>query len=194
MALKVGTIGYKHLFPELPPSARFRRYAELFSTVELPQTYNRIPPKEVVLRWRQKAPSGFTYSFVAPKYLSYRPSGKERRTLRKFLRRHRLLGDRRGGVRFLVPEGTDLEGFREWLSLLAELEIPGDYAFEAKGPLAEAALQAGFSVVNGEGPFLYLIDPKEPALGEGYAYFHRLEDALRYSSLAQGGRNRYQTL
>jgi len=195
VALKVGTIGYKSHFPEVPPSARFAHYAERFSTVELPQTRNRIPEKAVVLRWARRAPEGFVYSFQAPKYLSYRPSGDERRTLRKFLRRHRLLGAHRGGVRFLLPEDLDPEAFREWLAMLNALGLPGDYAFEGRPELEALALEAGHAAVNlGEGPFLYLVDPPAiPKEAEGYAYFHRLEDALPYSSLAQGGTSRYQT-
>jgi len=195
VALKIGTIGYKELFPELPPSARFRRYAALFNSVELPQTFRRIPEKAVVLRWARRAPEGFVYSFQAPKYLTYRPSGDERRTLRKFLRRHRLLGEHRGGVRFRLPFDLDPEAFREWLAMLEALGLPGDYAFEGRPELEALALEAGHAAVNlGEGPFRYLVDP--PALpqgSKGYAYFHRLEDALRYSSFAQGGTSKYQT-
>ena len=195
MALRIGLIGYKGLFPELPPSARFRRYAELFSTVELPQTRNRIPEKEVVLRWARRAPEGFVYSFQAPKYLTYRPSGHERRTLRKFLRRHRLLGAHRGGVRFSLPEDLDPAAFEEWLSMLAGLELPGDYAFEGTPELEALALEAGHAAVRlEEGPFLYLIEPEGP-LPEalGYAYFSGLERALRYSTRAQGGTSTNQT-
>ncbi len=194
MGLRVGTIGYRGLFPELPPSARFARYTELFSTVELPQTRERIPDKSLVYRWRKRAPRGFRYSFQAPKYLRYRPGGEERRTLRKFLRRHRLLAEARGGVRFRLPAGLDPAAFAEWLALLAELGLPGEYAFEGEPALEELALAAGHAAVGlAAGPFLYLIEPKTPRAGSGYAYFLRLEDALRYSSLAQGGTTKNQT-
>ncbi len=195
MALRIGLIGYQGRFPELPPSARFHRYAELFTTVELPQTKNRIPEKEVVLRWARRAPEGFLYSFQAPKYLTYRPGGDERRTLRKFLRRHRLLGPRRGGVRFSLPEDLDSTAFKEWLSMLAELELPGAYAFEGAPQLEALALEAGHAAVRlKEGPFLYLIDPEDPPQkARGFAYFHDLERALRYSTRAQGGTSRNQT-
>ncbi len=195
MALKIGTIGYAHLFPELPPSARFRRYAKLFDSVELPQTYNRIPDKELVRRWVLRAPPGFVYSFRGPKHLHYRPSADERRTLRKFLRRYRLLGERRGGVRFTLPQDADPKAFSEWLAMLAELGLPGDYAFEGPPDLVELAQQTGYAAVGHEGgKFLYLIDPPAiPPKATGYAYFHHLEDALRYSTLAQGGTNKNQT-
>jgi len=195
VALRIGLVGYKGLFPELPPSARFRQYAELFSTVELPQTRNRIPEKELVLRWARRAPEGFVYSFQAPKYLTYRPSGDERRTLRKFLRRHRLLGPHRGGVRFSLPADLEPAAFQEWLSMLAELELPGEYAFEGLPELETLALEAGHAAVHlQEGPFLYLIEPEDPPLeARGYAYFHDLKRALRYSTRAQGGTSTNQT-
>jgi len=189
MALKVGLVGYREHFPKLPPSARFRHYAALFPTVELPSTRERIPAPELVARWARQAPPGFTYSFQSPKHLQYRPTSDERRTLRKFLRRHRQLGEHRGGVRFLLPETLDPEAFREWLLLLKELGFPGDYAFDGPPELEALALAAGHAAVRlGEGRFRYLVDP--PALPKdlsGYAYFHRLEDALPYSSRPQGG-------
>ena len=194
MALRVGTTGYKHLFPELPPSARFRRYAELFSTVELPSTHHRIPTKDLVRRWRNKAPPGFVYSFLAPRYLNYRPGSEERRTLRKFLRRHRLLGPARGGVRFLLPEALEPAAFEGWLLMLAEIAIPGDYAFEGPESLETLALKAGHAAVRlGQGPFYYLHNPTALPEGRGYAYFDRLEDALFYSRRAQGGTQTNQT-
>ncbi len=194
MGLRVGTIGYKHLFPDLPPSARFRRYAELFDTVELPGTYHRVPDKGQVYRLRKRAPAGFRYSFQAPRYLTYRPGGKERRALRRFLRRHRLLGSARGGVRFQLPQDLDKAAFAEWLSMLAELDLPGEYAFEGTAGLEELALEAGHAAVNlATGPFYYLVDPPRLPDGSGYAYFSRLEDAVRYSTLAQGGTTRNQT-
>ena len=195
MALRIGLIGYKHRFPELPPSARFRRYAELFSTVELPQTRNRIPEKEVVLRWARRAPEGFVYSFQAPKYLTYRPGGEERRTLRKFLRRFSLLGRHRGGVRFSLPEDLDPAAFGEWLAMLEGLGLPGDYAFEGPRALEERALAAGHAAVRlAQGPFLYLVEPENPPLeAPGYAYFEDLSPALRYSTRAQGGTSTNQT-
>ncbi len=194
MGLRIGTVGYKQLFPELPPSARFRRYAELFATVELPQTHRRVPDKALVYRWRKRAPTGFRYSFQAPRHLAYRPGGDERRALRRFLRRHRLLGEARGGVRFCLPEGLDPGAFAEWLAMLAELGLPGDYAFQGAAALEELALAAGHAAVNlAAGRFYYLVDPPALPAGRGYAYFHRLEDALRYSTLAQGGTTRNQT-
>jgi len=162
MGLRVGTIGYRQLFPELPASARFRRYAELFDTVELPGTYL--------------------------------PNGQERRALRRFLRRHTLLGTARGGVRFRLPPDLEPAAFAEWLALLADLGLPGEYAFEGPRALEELALAAGHAAVNlSAGPFYYLIDPDRLPEGSGYAYFNRLEDALRYSTLAQGGAIKNQT-
>ncbi len=181
--MRIGTLGYKRdapLYEGLPYARRFARYAALFDTVELPSTRNRVPSWRTVSRWRARAPEGFRYSFLAPKHLRYTPSGTERRALRRFLRRHRALGAARGAVRFQLPEDLDPEAFAAWLQLLAEIGIPGEYAFETpRADLARRALEAGHAVVNHpEGPFLYLIDPPRLPEARGYAYFSRLEDAL----------------
>ncbi len=182
-------IGYKGAGPWRtghPPSAWFRRYRDYFTTVELPSTRMRVPSKAQVLAWKKRAGEGFVYSFQSPRYLTFTPSGAERRSLRRFLKRHRLLGSARGGVRFRLPDDLDPQAFQAWLAMLRELDLPGDYAFEGPQALEVLALKAGYAAVGlGEGPFFYLIDPDPKALpeGKGYAYFstwERAEKALRH--------------
>ena len=166
----------------LSPRQRRRRYFELFNSIELIQTYRRVPDWDLVGRWRAYAPAGFTYSWVAPRYLTYRPSGSERRGLRRFLRRHKRLGRARGGVRFLVPVRTDATDFSDWLEMLAELEIPGDYAFDVFPDLVELVEAYGWVVVNQPAGWQYLIDQEPIANLDGYAYFGSLAAALGYQS------------
>ena len=164
----------------LSPRERRRRYFELFNSIELTQTYRRVPDWEMVGRWRAYAPRGFVYSWVAPRYLTYRPGGAERRGLRRFLRRHKRLGHARGGTRFVVPAGTDPAAFGEWLALLAELELPGDYAFEVGEELAQLLAPYGWIAVNRPGAWQYTLNrPPLPDLA-GYAYYGSLEAALRH--------------
>ena len=164
------------------PRQRRRRYFELFNSIELIQTYRRVPDWDVVSRWRAYAPQGFVYSWVAPRYLTYHPGGSERRSLHRFLRRHKRLGRARGGVRFSVPAGVDTAAFGEWLAMLAELEIPGDYAFTVGPGLAELVEARGWVAVDRPAGWQYLIDREPKANLDGYAYFTSLTAALGHQS------------
>ncbi len=170
----VGTLGYPGEY------RRFAHYSERFRSVEIASTYHKVPSWRTISRWRARAPEGFTYSLLSPRFLGFTVNGEERRSLRRFLRRVRALGRHRGAVRFLLPEGLAELAFRAWLELLASLNLPVACAFDTYSlELAEAALSAGHAVVNRpESPFLYLLDPNPPLpQGSGYAYFSSLSRA-----------------
>ncbi|AFV75468.1 hypothetical protein Theos_0393 [Thermus oshimai JL-2] len=152
----------------------FRAYRKAFPTVELSWWHRAADPKTIA-RLRALAPPGFRFSVFGHKHLTFRPSGEERRVLRRFLRRFRAFGEKRGAVRLLVPE-VDLEAFGAWLDLLEEVEgelgrLP--IAFQAPEALRGPIRKRGYALVNEEGgPFLYLLDPERvPEEGEGFAYF-----------------------
>jgi uncharacterized protein YecE (DUF72 family) len=44
--------------PELPQRRWFERYAELFDTVEINNTFYRLPPPSTVEHWEAQAPQG----------------------------------------------------------------------------------------------------------------------------------------
>ncbi|WP_457636655.1 DUF72 domain-containing protein [Oceanithermus sp.] len=173
----------------LTPRQRRQRYFSLFNSIEVRETYNRVPDWELVSRRRAEAPEGFVYSWVAPRHLTYHPGGEERRSLRRFLRRHRRLGRARGAVRFLVPPKIETAAFAEWLAMLSQLGLPGDYAFSAGQELAPLLEPYGWVVVNQPASWQYALDARpDPGL-PGYAYFSSLAVALRYQRevAAQGG-------
>ncbi len=164
----VGLTGYRG-YP-----GGFKAYRKAFPTVELSWWHRAGDPKTIA-RLRALAPEGFRFSVFGHKHLAFRPSGEERRILRRFLRRFRAFGEKRGAVRLLVPE-VDLEAFGAWLDLLEEVQKeigPTPIAFQAPPALREAIRARGYALVNeGGGPFLYLLDPeKVPQEGTGFAYF-----------------------
>ncbi|VCU54458.1 hypothetical protein TTHN1_02275 [Thermus thermophilus] len=167
MLLK-GLRGYRN-FP-----GGFKAYRKAFPTVEL-SWWHRVGDVGTISRLRALAPPGFRFSVYGHKHLTFRPSGEERRTLRRFLRRFRLFGDKRGAVRLWVPS-LPPEGLKAWLDLLDALQDElGRFpiALDLPQDLAPLALERGYGVVNRlESPFLYLVDPAEvPEEGEGFLYF-----------------------
>ncbi|GAB5603046.1 DUF72 domain-containing protein [Thermus sp. FJN-A] len=151
----------------------FRAYRLAFPTVEL-SWWHRVGDPRTISRLLALAPEGFRFSVMGHKHLTFRPSGEERRVLRRFLRRFRLFGPKAGAVRLYVPEGVEPEAFARWLDLLAEVleEVgPVPLAFQAGEALRPLIRERGHALVNEEGSFLYLVDPEAvPEAGEGYLY------------------------
>ncbi|GLV48076.1 hypothetical protein TJA_12330 [Thermus sp. LT1-2-5] len=152
----------------------FKAYRQAFPTVEL-SWWHRVADPMTIRRLRALAPEGFRFSVYGHKHLTFRPSGEERRVLRRFLRRFRLFGDKAGAVRLWVPEGLTPEALGAWLDLLEGVEEelgPLPIAFQAAEPLRPLLWARGRVVVNEPGgAFLYLVDPEGPIpQGEGYLY------------------------
>ena len=72
--LKIGTCGF--------PWAR-SEYYQLFSVVEIQQTFYQPPTVKTALRWREEAPSGFQFSLKAWKLITHEPSSPTYRRLRQ---------------------------------------------------------------------------------------------------------------
>jgi uncharacterized protein YecE (DUF72 family) len=76
--LYVGTSGwqYRHwrgrFYPrELPARAWLEHYAERFSTVEINNTFYRLPPRETFETWARRFPRDFTVVIKASRYLTH---------------------------------------------------------------------------------------------------------------------------
>lgn len=171
------------LFPTPFP---LRRYAQVFPTIEL-FWWHRLPDPRTIQRLRSQVFPAFRFSAYGHKHLTFLTSGQERRILRRLLRRFRGFGEQRGALRLEVPP-LEEETFALWLRLLAEVwqeEGRPQIALSVPQGLKELVLEHAFSVVNGGGPFHYLLDPGELPSGEGFAYFTGLEEAL--GALQTGG-------
>jgi len=61
------------VYPEkLPQRLWFEHYASLFDTVEINNTFYRLPPPETVDKWREQAPEAFTYAVKLGGFGSHR--------------------------------------------------------------------------------------------------------------------------
>lgn len=154
----------------------FKAYRKRYPTVEL-SWWHRVPDWATLSRLRRLAPRGFRFSVYGHKHFAFRPTGEERRTLRRFFRRFKALGEKRGAVRIPLPE-LGPEDLEAWLGLLEEVleELGGRagfaIAFEAPPALKAPLRERGYALVNeAGGPFFYLVDPEGvPAQGEGFVY------------------------
>ena len=67
---------YKHwkgdFYPELLPRARwFQHYTRTFNTVEINNSFYRLPARTTMTRWRLQAPAGFVYAVKASRFLTH---------------------------------------------------------------------------------------------------------------------------
>jgi uncharacterized protein YecE (DUF72 family) len=127
-ACYIGTSGwvYRHwrgvFYPwHLPGEQWLRYYAARFDTVELNNSFYRLPSEGAFRRWKEDAPAGFTYAVKASRYITHmkKLAGAEE-ALQRFLERSRLLGDRLGPVLYQLPPfwACNADRLRTFLGLL----------------------------------------------------------------------------
>jgi uncharacterized protein YecE (DUF72 family) len=89
------------------PETFLRHYAERLNTVELNNTFYRVPEEGQFDRWAAQAPPGFRFAVTMSRRLTSfgRVEGVD-----EFCRMARRLGDRLGPLRLKVPQARD-DGF-----------------------------------------------------------------------------------
>jgi uncharacterized protein YecE (DUF72 family) len=128
MLLLVGTSGYSYkewvgpFYPEkLPASEMLRYYAERFRTVEINNTFYRMPAESMLEQWLQQVPDQFTFTLKAPRRITHTQRLRESESsVAEFLRRAGALGEKLGVVLFQLPPflKKDVPRLRDFLALL----------------------------------------------------------------------------
>jgi len=109
--LRVGTSGYSYkewkgtFYPQkLPASEMLRFYASQFDSVEINNTFYRMPDEKMLEAWRGEVPEGFTFSLKAPRRISHIKRLKEcEQDVTEFVRRSRALGMKCGPLLIQLP-------------------------------------------------------------------------------------------
>lgn len=109
--LRIGTSGYHYdhwrgvFYPkDLPKNEWFSHYARRFDTVEINNTFYRLPETTTFEAWRRQAPKGFCYALKFSRYGSHIVRLKKpRATIRRFLRRADRLGEFLGPILVQLP-------------------------------------------------------------------------------------------
>ena len=108
---RVGTSGYQYdhwkavFYPaDLPKKQWFAHYAKHFDTVEINNTFYRLPSAEAFDAWRRQAPPGFCYVLKFSRYGSHLKRLKDgRATIQRFLRVARRLKNSLGPILVQLP-------------------------------------------------------------------------------------------
>jgi uncharacterized protein YecE (DUF72 family) len=123
-----GTSGYSYkewvgpFYPEkTPASAMLRCYAERFPTVEINNTFYRMPHTTLLERWASEVPETFAFTLKAPQRITHMKRLKGvAPDVAEFTRRAAVLGERLGMLLFQLPPTLrkDLPRLRDLLGAL----------------------------------------------------------------------------
>ena len=124
----IGTSGwhYNHwkgnFYPEGMPSKDWLKYySENFNTVEINNSFYRLPQESTFTNWHQTVPPGFCFAVKASRFITHIKKLKDSRDpLLKFMARSKCLEDSLGPVLFQLPSSfhRNDERLSDFLGLL----------------------------------------------------------------------------
>jgi uncharacterized protein YecE (DUF72 family) len=108
---RIGCSGWQYrdwkgrFYPDDVPEARWLEYyARTFDTVEINNSFYKLPTREAVASWRSRAPRGFLFAVKASRYLTHLRKLKDPADpLELFFDRARRLGPHLGPVLYQLP-------------------------------------------------------------------------------------------
>src|SRR5688500_12904219 len=111
MEMLAGTSGYSYkewlgsFYPEkLPAKEMLRYYAGHFPTVEINNTFYRMPAEAMLAGWAKEVPASFTFTLKAPQRITHQKRLREaEQEVAEFLRRAAALGGQLGVILFQLP-------------------------------------------------------------------------------------------
>jgi uncharacterized protein YecE (DUF72 family) len=184
MRTLIGTSGYSYAAwkgrfypPKLPSKQMLRFYATQFASVEINNTFYKLPESSTIADWAVDVPARFTFAVKAPQQITHWLRLKNAaEPLREFWEATGLLGKKRGPVLFQLPPNFKkdlplLEGF------LTELPTGCRAAFEFRhaswfdDAVYQALRTAGVALCIAEDE--KLATPLEPTTGWGYLRLRR---------------------
>jgi uncharacterized protein YecE (DUF72 family) len=110
-AIRIGTSGwhYKHwigaFYPaKLPASRMLEYYFERFDTVEINNSFYRLPPESALANWRDSTPPEFCFAMKGSRFITHMKKLKDpEQALQRFFERADILGHKLGPILFQLP-------------------------------------------------------------------------------------------
>src|SRR5438105_15042649 len=110
-AVRIGCSGWQYkqwrgdFYPaDLSTDRWLEFYASRFDTVEINNSFYRLPEAEIFAAWRRRAPRGFLYAVKASRFLTHMKKLKDpAEPLERFFSRARHLGATFGPVLYQLP-------------------------------------------------------------------------------------------
>jgi uncharacterized protein YecE (DUF72 family) len=128
MLIRPGTSGWSYkewkgtFYPsDLPSDDMLRHYATRLPSVEINNSFYRIPKEKVLLEWADQVPADFRFVLKASRRITHiNRLANEDGTLEYFLRTINVLGERLGPTLFQCPPSLrkDMARLRDFLALV----------------------------------------------------------------------------
>lgn len=135
--IRIGTSGwhYKHwvgtFYPQdTRPSEHLARYLQHFATVEINNSFYRLPTSETFRNWKEAVPADFRFAVKANRFITHMKKLKDpAESLARFLTNVAALDGKLGTILFQLPPGWKLnvERLQDFLEALPKRYR---YAFE----------------------------------------------------------------
>ena len=138
--LHIGTIGWSYNFwkgtfyPQKTVAKDFLAfYSSCFDTVEVDNTFYRIPPSKTVTNWKNQTPDDFLFSLKFPRVITHIKMLKNcKAETQLFLERANLLGQKLGPLLLQFPPNFGVEHLPDLADFLNELPEPNRYVVEVR--------------------------------------------------------------
>jgi len=181
--IRIGCSGWNYrdwrgrFYPDKLPQRRwFEFYAEHFDTVEINNSFYRLPKPEVFEKWRDQAAPGFCYAVKANRFLTQAKKLKDcAEPLARMMAPFRALGDRLGPILYQLPPRfrINLERLEGFLTMLPK-DVTSVFEFRDKSWLTDET----FALLDRYGASLCVHDMAGSATGRvavgpiAYVRFH----------------------
>jgi uncharacterized protein YecE (DUF72 family) len=139
--IRIGASGwhYKHWRgpfypPDLPASQMLAFYLERFDTVEINNSFYRLPKEETFTAWHDATPPDFRFAVKGSRFITHNKKLKDPQpSLDMLMPRVARLGPKLGPILFQLPPlwTVNLERLEQFLTALPQ---PQRYAFEFRNP------------------------------------------------------------
>jgi uncharacterized protein YecE (DUF72 family) len=214
--VRIGTSGYVYrhwrkgvFYPSgLPAKQELAYYAARFRTVELNNSFYRLPTREMFVRWRESTPSDFSFAVKTSRYITHiKRLNNVADEIALFMERATTLGPKLGPVLFQLPptQQIDVVRLRSFLALLTpnqrwvvEFRHPSWHTSQTYQLLAEAGVALCIPVGGRlepdhitTAPFTYIRMHRGQEPAGGFTAVELKSWAARVRALAVSGKQVY---
>ncbi len=135
--LLIGTAGFSYrdwigkFYPEdLPSNQWLEYYSQHFQTLELNNTFYRLPAEKTFINWRRRTPGGFSFAVKAHQRLTHwKRLNVDQEIWSWFWSKVTLLGEKLAAILFQLPPSMKKDAVR-LVKFLEQFKTPVRFAFE----------------------------------------------------------------